>query len=96
MPKAPTLASQKKLVERFNARYKVGDKMKVEQDSGLILEWIEHIIAQCRQYGIPVFVKQLGTHLAKQMGLQDRHGGDESEWPAHLQIREFPENHITG
>lgn len=39
MPKAPTLASQKKLVERFNAAYKVGDKMKVEQDSGLILEW---------------------------------------------------------
>jgi len=40
------------------------------------LEWIEDIVAQCRDYGIPVFVKQMGTHLAKQMKLSDRHGGN--------------------
>jgi protein gp37 len=55
------------------------------------IEWIESLITQCRQADVPVFVKQLGTHLAKQMGLKDRHGGDISEWPSHLQIREFPE-----
>jgi protein gp37 len=54
------------------------------------LEWIESIVAQCQAAGVPVFVKQLGTHLAKVMGLKDRHGGFIDEWPSHLQIREFP------
>ncbi len=54
------------------------------------IEWIEDIVAQCRAYGIPVFVKQMGTHLAKQLKLSDRHGGDMSEWPLHLQIRDMP------
>ena len=59
------------------------------------LEWIEHIVAQCKEYHIPVFLKQLGTHLAKQLKLKDRHGGDMSEWPEHLRIRQFPMNHIS-
>jgi protein gp37 len=54
------------------------------------IEWIEMIIDQCQRAGIPVFVKQLGTHLAKQLKLSDRHGGNIDEWPQHLQIREFP------
>lgn len=54
------------------------------------IEWIEKIISDCREIGVPVFVKQLGTHLAKQMKLKDRHGGDIDEWPEHLRIREFP------
>lgn len=56
------------------------------------LEWIKSIIDQCNQFGIAVFVKQLGTHLAKQLKLNDRHGGDIDEWPLHLRIREFPRN----
>lgn len=54
------------------------------------LKWIEDIIAQCKKYNVPVFVKQLGTHLAKELGLKDRHGGDIDEWPKHLRIRQFP------
>jgi protein gp37 len=54
------------------------------------LSWIESIIEQCRKAKAPVFVKQMGTHLAKEMGLKDRHGGDIDEWPEHLRIREFP------
>jgi protein gp37 len=54
------------------------------------IEWIELIIEFCRLSGVPVFVKQLGTHLAKKMGLKDRHGGEWSEWPEHLRIRQFP------
>jgi hypothetical protein len=38
-----------------------------------------------------VFVKQLGTLLAKKLGYKDRHGGDIMEWESHFQIREFPE-----
>jgi protein gp37 len=56
------------------------------------LEWIEDIIFQCKENNIPVFVKQLGTHLAKELQLKDRHGGEISEWPLHLQIREFPKS----
>ncbi len=54
------------------------------------LEWIEKLVGQCKAADVPVFVKQLGTHLAKEMGLRDRHGGDWTEWTEHLRIREFP------
>lgn len=54
------------------------------------IEWIESVINQCRENNIPVFVKQLGTHIAKQLNLKHRHGGDINEWPDHLRIREFP------
>jgi protein gp37 len=54
------------------------------------LEWIESIIQQCKSAGVPVFVKQLGTYLAKQLNLNDRHGGDINEWPEYLKVREFP------
>lgn len=56
------------------------------------LEWIEDIIKSCKEAKVPVFVKQLGTHLSKELKLKDRHGGDMEEWPEHLQIREFPKN----
>jgi protein gp37 len=54
------------------------------------IEWIEGIINDCKTNNVPVFVKQLGTHLAKELKLHDRHGGDISEWPENLKIREFP------
>lgn len=57
------------------------------------IEWIESIVRECQVNHISVFVKQLGTYLAKQMGLKDRHGGNIDEWPAHLQVREFPSIH---
>lgn len=53
-------------------------------------EWIEKVINACRASKVPVFVKQMGTHLAKEMNLKHRHGGDINEWPEHLQVREFP------
>lgn len=54
------------------------------------LQWIEHIIDRGTALGIPVFVKQLGTHLAKEMGLKDPHGGDISEWPEEIRVRQMP------
>jgi protein gp37 len=42
--------------------------------------WIRTIVVECKVTGVPVYVKQLGTHLAKQFKLKDRHGGDPSEW----------------
>lgn len=54
------------------------------------LSWIEKIVNQCNDSDTPVFVKQLGTFLAKEMGLKDRHGGDIEEFPEYLKIRQFP------
>lgn len=52
--------------------------------------WIDGLITQCQANGVAVFVKQLGTQLAKDMHLHDRHGGEMEEWPTQLQIREMP------
>lgn len=54
------------------------------------LQWLRDIIAQCREAGTAIFVKQLGTVWAKQASAKDRHGGDIDEWPEDLRIREFP------
>ena len=54
------------------------------------LKWIYDLMKAMQKEDIPVFIKQLGTHLAKENHLRDRHGGDLNEWPALLQIREFP------
>lgn len=56
------------------------------------IEWIESIIDQCDKHHIPVFVKQLGTYLAKKLGLTDRHGTRIEQWPAQLARQQFPAN----
>lgn len=56
------------------------------------LQWIEDIIEQCEDFNIPVFIKQMGTHLAKELGMSDRHGGNIDEFPEHVRIREFPKH----
>lgn len=58
------------------------------------IEWIETLISSLSPT-TKVFVKQLGTHLSKQLKLTDRHGGDISEWPTHLQIRDMPDTSIS-
>jgi protein gp37 len=50
-------------------------------------EWIRSIVQQCSAARVPVFVKQMGTRPH----LKDRKGGDPSEWPADLRVRQFPD-----
>jgi protein gp37 len=54
------------------------------------ISWAEKLVEEAKSHNIPVFVKQLGTYQAKQLKLNDRHGGDLKEFPPHLQIREYP------
>jgi protein gp37 len=69
------------------------------------LAWAESLLAQCRAAGVPFFLKQLGSNpyidrTATSYGLKDiapglmrlsdRKGGNMSEWPEHLRVREFP------
>lgn len=53
-------------------------------------DWIVNLIEQAKDADVRCFVKQLGTHLSKEMGLADRHGGKIEEWPEYLQIRQMP------
>lgn len=55
-------------------------------------EWFTEIIGKCKQHGVPVFMKQLGTGLAKELKLKDRIGADflDPRMPANFKIREFP------
>jgi protein gp37 len=53
------------------------------------IEWIEELISDLTPT-TSIFVKQLGTHLSKELLLKDRNGGNIDEWPEHLRIRQFP------
>jgi protein gp37 len=54
------------------------------------LEWAVDLIEQCKAAGVAVHFKQTGDVLARKLGLKDKSGKDRSEWPAELQIQEFP------
>lgn len=56
------------------------------------LSWIENIVQTCKNNFIPVFVKQMGTQLAKELKMSDRHGGNFEEFPENLRFRQFPSN----
>ena len=60
------------------------------------VNWLRSIVAQCKAAKVPCFVKQLGS---KPQGLWVSRGenlavtgkgGDPSEWPEDLRVREFP------
>lgn len=53
------------------------------------VEWIEELINDLTPT-TAIFVKQLGTHLAKERKMSDRHGGNIEEFPYKLRVREFP------
>lgn len=64
------------------------------------LGWGKGIVDQCQEAGVPCFFKQAGSnpvlsHKASDMphrlSFADRKGGDLSELPLDLQVREFPE-----
>jgi protein gp37 len=62
------------------------------------LQWARDVIRQCQDAAVAVFFKQAGarpyyvTHASKtvEVRLKDRKGGDLSELPPDLNVREFP------
>jgi hypothetical protein len=68
------------------------------------VEWIRDTVRQCKAAGVAVFVKQLGANVVfgdsydqtvkpttgKARTTVDPNGGDPSEWPEDLQVREIP------
>ena len=57
------------------------------------LAWARDIQRKCSQVGVPFFMKQLGANPVEngnRLRLVNSHGGDWSEWPEDLRIREVP------
>jgi len=63
------------------------------------VEWARSMRDDCRKWGVPYFLKQLGSTVelgGRRFALQDSHGGDWSEWPEDLRVREMPQtNGVT-
>jgi protein gp37 len=56
--------------------------------------WVLSLVQQCREAGVPVFVKQLGAVWATENNaLGDAKGGNPQEWPSDLRVRQWPEVH---
>lgn len=60
-------------------------------------DWIRSGVEFCRENNIAPFVKQMGSNCYAAGGdqkyliaMKDSHGGDMSEWPEDLRVREFP------
>jgi protein gp37 len=57
------------------------------------LDWAQRIVNDCRDAGVPVFVKQLGARpveFLSPLPMVHKKGGDPSEWPKDLRVREYP------
>jgi len=60
--------------------------------------WARRLIGECKAAGVACFVKQLGTKAIEtreecqrwDLNLRDKKGGDMTEWPSDLRVREFP------
>lgn len=58
------------------------------------LKWARELRTHCLDRGVACFIKQLGRRpieSGEELRLRDGHGGDWSEWPADLRVREMPE-----
>lgn len=57
--------------------------------------WALKTVQTCTDYGVPVFVKQMGSNPTLRSGsgwgpIKDRKGGNQSEWPKSLQVQQIP------
>jgi len=68
------------------------------------IEWVRSIVKQCKDANVPCFVKQLGLNVWEDIDgwgsqyaentfwfTKHRNGGDMTEWPEDLRVRQMPE-----
>ena len=55
-------------------------------------DWAIQIRDQCNTANVPLFVKQMGGSWAKVNRVKSKKGGNMSEWPTNLRIRDYPES----
>jgi protein gp37 len=57
------------------------------------VEWARSLLAECRSAGTAIFIQKLDCRPfagGRPLRLYDYAGGDMSEWPADLRVRQFP------
>lgn len=54
------------------------------------LDWFLEVVYACNHFGLPVFVKQLGKHLAKELKCTTENGTLLEEMPEPLRQRDMP------
>jgi protein gp37 len=57
------------------------------------LAWARDLLAQCREARVPYFLKQVGSSPISRghpVNLQATKGGDWTEWPKNLRVRQIP------
>lgn len=57
------------------------------------VEWMEELVKDLTPT-TAIFIKQMGTYLAKEFKMSDRHGSNIDEFQDSLKIRQFPLNRI--
>ena len=62
-----------------------GDKARIMQP-----EWALDLVDQCKEFGVPVFVKQMGTAWSRREGDKSFKGDNFTGFPEKLQVREYP------
>ena len=58
----------------------------------MLEDWVSQIRDQCNVVSVPLFVKQMGGSWAQVNKAKSKKGGDMSEWPTGLRIRDYPES----
>ena len=106
VPDAPSPPSHATVLHAFRGFGSRLDWIVVGGESGpgarpFDVAWARSTVAACREAGVPCFVKQLGSYpvVLNPMdptsfvpaSLTHRKGGDPSEWPEDLRVREWPE-----
>jgi protein gp37 len=58
------------------------------------ITWAKDLIQQCKNFNVPIFVKQMGSapcRGGRKVNLEHKKGGDWEEWPnKRLRVRQFP------
>lgn len=52
--------------------------------------WVSHLVEECQESGVPIFVKQMGSVWGRANGA-DPKGGKPEFWPEDLRVREYPQ-----
>ena len=60
-----------------------------KQARGFDFAWPFVLMAECRELGIPFFMKQIGDNPRDGMS-RARGGNNPEEWPEEMRVREFP------
>lgn len=72
-------------------------KQGKEEPRRFDIRWAVDMLYDCQQAGVPCFIKQFGSNAfdgTRKLDLQDSHGGDMTEWPEILRVRECPESYV--